>query len=123
MIGKDLLSLLGILMVLLLVLAGCYLFTRWAGTGLSGKFFVPGAPRRMKVLERLPVGKDQALLVVQLAERYFLLGSSPSGVSLLAELTEEEGALWSESEPISGVEAGRKPPDFQEFLRKLREKK
>ena len=123
MIGKDLLSLLGILMVLLLVLAGCYFFTRWAGTGLSGKFFAPGARRRMKVLERLPVGKDQALLVVQLAERYFLLGSSPSGFSLLAELTEEESALWSEAEPPSGVETGRSPPDFQEFLRRLREKK
>ena len=123
MIGKDLLSLLGMLVVLLLVLAGCYLFTRCAGTGLSGKFLMSGAQRRMKVLERLPVGKDQTLLVVQLAERYFLLGSSPSGFSLLAELTEEEGALWAEPPAPSEPEAGRKSPDFQEFLRKLREKK
>lgn len=120
--GKDLLSLLGILAVLLLVLFGCYQFTRWAGTGLSGRLFAPGAQRQMKVLERLAVGKDQALLVVRLANRTFLLGSSPSGFSLLAELTEEEGALWAEpasSEP----DAGRTPPDFQQFIRKLREKK
>ena len=123
MIAKDLLSLLGILLVLLLVLAGSYLFTRWAGTGLSGKLLMPGAPRRMRVLERMAVGKDQTLLVVQLADRYFLLGSSPSGFSLLAELTEEEGALWAEPEPSSEPDTGRKPPDFQEFLRKLREKK
>ena len=119
---KDLLSLLGILVVLLLVLSGCYLFTRWAGTGLSGRFLTPAAQRQMKVLERLAVGKDQALLVVRVADRTFLLGSSPSGFSLLAELTEEEGALWAEPAP-SELEAGRTAPDFQEFLRKLREKK
>ena len=122
MTGRDLLSLLGIFMVLLLVLLGCYLFTRWAGTGLSGRLLTPGAQRQMKVVERLPVGKDQALLVVQLANRTFLLGSSPSGFSLLAELTEEEGALWAEPTP-SEPEAGRTPPDFQQFIRKLREKK
>ena len=32
---KDILSLLGILLVLLLVLCGCYLFTRWAEAGLE----------------------------------------------------------------------------------------
>lgn len=120
--GKNLLSLLGILAVLLLVLFGCYLFTRWAGTGLSGRFLMPGAQRQMKVLERLAVGRDQALLVVRLAKRTFLLGSSPSGFSLLAELTEEEGALWAEPPP-SEPDAGGTPPDFQQLLRKLREKK
>ena len=117
----DLLSLLGILVVLLLVLGGCWLFTRWAGTGMSGQFGLPAGQRRMKVLERLAVGRDQSLLVVEAAGRYFLLGSSPSGFSLLAELTEEERALWSA--PPSDDAAGREPLDFREMLRKLREKK
>ena len=90
------------------------LSTRSILKGLTMKSFAP---------ERMAVGKDQTLLVVQLADRYFLLGSSPSGFSLLAELTEEEGALWAEPEPSSEPDTGRKPPDFQEFLRKLREKK
>jgi len=121
LIGKDLLSLLGILLVLLLVLAGCWLFTRWAGTGLAGYGFASAAQRRMKVLERIAVGKDQALLVVQVAGRCYLLGSSPSGFSLLAELTEEEAALWAEP-PANPGEGGR-PPEFREFIRKFREKK
>lgn len=121
MIGKDLLSLLGILLVLLLVLAGCYLVTRWVGTGMPGGFGVPGVQRHLKVLERLPVGKDQALLVVRLADRHFLLGSSPSGFSLLCELTEEEGALWAA--PSDHEAAGRARLDFREMMRKLREKK
>ncbi|MCI9443167.1 MAG: flagellar biosynthetic protein FliO [Oscillospiraceae bacterium] len=113
----ELLSLLGIILVLLLVMGGCYAFTRWAGTGLGGS--LGRGSGRMQVVERLPVGREQALLVVRLAGRYLLLGSSPAGVSLLAELTEEEGAQWAPAaEPID-----RPSVDFRELLRKLREKK
>ena len=117
----DLLSLLGILLVLLLVLGACWLFTRWAGTGLSGHLGIPAAGRQMKILERLPVGRDQALLAVQLGVRYFLVGSSPSGFSLLCELTEEEGALWAV--PPSGTTAGGNALNFREIMGKFREKK
>ena len=117
MIGKDLLSLLGIILVLVLVMGGCYLFTRWAGMGLGGSLGRGSA--RMQVVERLPVGRDQALLVVRLADRYLLVGSSPNGVSLLAELTGEEGALWAPPEP----KTDQPGMDFRELVRKLREKK
>ncbi len=118
----SLLSLLGMVAVLLLVLGACWLFTRWAGTGLAGRFGVPVDRRQMKVVERLAVGRDQALLVVQLAGRTFLIGSSPSGFSLLAELTEEEGALWAVPPPGEDA-AGRESPDFRAILRKFRDKK
>ena len=120
---QEVLSLLGILLVLILVLAGSYLFTRWAaGTGLAGRFGASGGGERLRILERLPVGRDQALLVVLAAGRYFVIGSSPSGFSLLAELTEEEGALWT-SPPASDGPAGDRPADFRDLLRRLREKK
>ena len=119
---QEVLSLLGILLVLLLVLGGCYLFTRWAGSGLIGRLGTSAAGRHVRVLERAALGRDQALLVVQAANRYFLLGSSPSGFSLLAELTEEEGALWS-SPPPSENPAQAKAPDFRAMLRRQREKK
>ena len=113
----SLLSLLGMVAVLLLVLGACWLFTRWAGTGLAGRFGVPADRRQMKVVERLAVGRDQALLVVQLAGRTFLIGSSPSGFSLLAELTEEElSAPSSDGVPPE-------PPDFRALLRNFRAKK
>lgn len=116
----EVLSLLGILLVLLLVLGGCYLFTRWAGVGLGGRLGLTPSGSRLRVLERLPVGRDQALLVVEAANRHFLLGSSPSGLSLLAELTEEEAALWTSPPPPGG---GQQGPDFRQWLGKLREKK
>ena len=116
----EVLSLLGILLVLLLVLGGCYLFTRWAGVGLGGRLGLTPSGGRPRGLERLPVGRDQALLVVEAANRHFLLGSSPSGLSLLAELTEEEAALWTSPPPPGG---GQQGPDFRQWLGKLREKK
>ena len=114
---REVFSLLGIILVLLLVMAGCYLFTRWAGTGLG--VTLGGGGGRIKVLERLSVGRDQALLVVRIADRYLLLGSSPAGFSLLTELTEEEGAQWtSAAQPTE-----KTGMDFRELVRKLREKK
>ena len=118
----EVLSLLGILLVLLLVLAGCYLFTRWAGVGLGGRLGLTPSGGRLRVLERLTTGRDQSLLVVQSAKRYFLIGSSPSGFSLVAELTAEEGELWS-SPPSSDSPAQDRPPDFTAILRRFREKK
>ena len=121
---QEVLSLLGILLVLVLVLGGCYAFTRWAGTGLAGRFGVSPAGRQLRVLERLTAGRDQSLLVVKAAGRYFLIGSSPSGFSLLTELTEEEGALWT-SAPARDAPApaeGRSP-DFRALLRQLRDRK
>ena len=120
--GKDILSLLAMLATLVLLLAVCYFVTRWAGTGFSGRAGAPGGQRRMRVVERLNVGRDQALLVVQLAGRTFFIGSSSSGFSLLAELTEEEGALWA-GPPPDHPSTGGDALDFRAMLRKLREKK
>ena len=103
---QEVFSLLGILLVLVLVLAGSYLFTRWAGKGLGGRLGAFSGSGEMRVLERLAVGRDQSLLVVQ------------------TELTEEEGALWT-SAPARDAPApaeGRSP-DFRALLRQLRDRK
>ena len=113
--GTDLLSLLSILLTLALALLACYLVTRWTGLGLGSRLGAGG--RHVRVLERVPVGRDQALVVVRAANRFFLLGSSPSGFSLLAELTEEElSASSSDGVPPE-------PPDFRALLRNFRAKK
>ena len=102
-----LLSLLGMLAVMLLILAGAYGATRWAGRGFGGAF----TGGRLRVLDRARVGREQQVLVVQAGERYFLLGSSPSQVSLLAELSREEAqALCQRPEQPA-------PPSFREALR------
>ena len=66
--------------------------------------------------------KDQALLVVRAGQRFLLLGSTAAGVTLLAELTEEEGKQWNPPRP-SGEGEESKKSDFLALMQRLREKK
>lgn len=95
-------GLLGMLATVVLVLVLAWLCTRWlAGTRLSGGG-LPSGERRMRVVDRLPLGKDVSLVLVRLGEGFFLLGVSPTGVSQLRELTEEEAAAWTSGADGSG---------------------
>ncbi len=116
-------SAVGLLAIVLLVLVGAWLFTRWAGKNLNGGLLAGlGGGRRLEVLDRAGLGKDQALLVVRAGQRYLLLGSTPAGVTLLAELTKEEGESWNPPAPSNGG-AEKKTPDFLALMQRLREKK
>ena len=121
--AKDLLSLLGMLAVVLLVLMGAYLFTRWAGKGgLLTPYHAAPCSGQLQILDRLPLGKEQWLLVVRVGSRYFLLSSAPSGVSLVAELAAEEGALWHSPSSHDGS-SRHLMPEFDAILKRLRDKK
>ena len=117
---QEILSLLGALLVIVLVLGGSYFFPRWAGTHLNGGLLPRGGGSRMRILDRISIGRDQQLLVVQAGGRYLLLGSSADRLTLLTELTAEEGAQWQI--PPSDASQNRKAPDFGALLQKLREK-
>ena len=70
---RPVLSVLALLAVILLVLAGAYLFTRWAGRGLV--LSTGGGGRgRLQAVERLSLGRDQSLVVVRTGTRFLLLG-------------------------------------------------
>ena len=122
MYWSQILSVLGLLAVILLVLAGAWLFTRWAGQNLGGGLFTAGRGGRLQVLDRTVLGRDQAVLVVRAGQRYLLLGSTPAGLTLLAELTREEGESWDPPAPPDGPEQKR-PADFRALMQRLREKK
>ena len=108
----ELLPLLGMLTAVAAILVLAYLFTRYvAGRGgLSG--FAPAAGGKLRFLDQLSLGKDQKLAVVQAGERFLLLGVTPSGISLLTELTPEEAALWRQEDG----HARPAPPSFKEAL-------
>ena len=114
---SQVLSVLSLLAIILLVLAGAWVFTRWAGQNLGGGFLAAGRGGRLQV-----VGRDQSVLVVKAGQRYLLLGSTPAGLTLLAELTREEGECWEAPTPPDGPEQ-RRPADFRALMQRLREKK
>ena len=108
----DILALIWLLVCVLAIAALAYLFTKYvAGRGGA----LPGlgsGNARLKALARLPLGRDQALVLVQAGERYLLLGTAPSGVSLVAELTAEEAQALCAPPPGQA-----QPPSFGEALR------
>ncbi len=111
--GLDhILSLIWLLVCVLVIIALAYLFTRYvAGRGGLGGLGMASGGERFKVLTRLSLGREQSLALVQAGERYLLLGVTPSGVSLVAELTQEEAqALYASSDQPA-------PPSFGEALR------
>ena len=86
------------------------------GIGFSG---AGSASDAFKVLTRLSLGREQSLALVQAGGRYLLLGVAPSGVSLVAELTQEEAqALYTR--PASDQTAS---PSFAEALRTVLKQK
>jgi len=112
------LSLLWVLVCIVLILGLAYWFTRHVAS--RGGLGVLGADRgteQLRVLARLALGRDQFLALVQAGERYLLLGVTPSSVSLLTELTQEEAKAWSEEQKPPP------PPGFQEALHTVLQQK
>ena len=113
-------SFLWMLVCVVLIIGLAYWFTRYvAGRGALSAF---SGPRRMEVLDRLPLGRDQSVVLARVGERYLLLGAGTAGVTLLAELTREEGEEWETPASPGGPEEKR-PPEFLALLQRLREKK
>ncbi len=112
-------ALLGMLSAVLGVLVLAWLFTRYlAGRapGLGG--FLPGRSGKLRLLERMPLGREQSLVVVRAGEKVLLLGVTGSGISLLRELSAEEAAAWdSEAQAASPAAGPETPIPFRDALR------
>ena len=94
---EEILSVLWVLVCTVAVLALCYYVTRRLTRLPALSRYAGGIARegRLEVLSRVPLGKDQSLVVAAVGKRCFLLGCAAGSVSLLTELTEEEAAAWT----------------------------
>lgn len=114
----NILSLVWLLVCVVVIVVLAYLFTRYVG-GRGGVMpGLSGGTERFRVLARVSLGREQSAALVRAGERYFLLGVAPSGISLVAELTEQE------AEAICPPPAGQTaPPSFTEALRTVLKQK
>lgn len=98
MTGREIASLLGMLLALAGILVLAYYITRLMAKGsLGGNAFLRrhmGTSQHLEVLERVPLGREQYLAVVRLDEHCFLLSVAGTSVSTLYELTAEEAEKW-----------------------------
>lgn len=76
----------GTLIVVAAILGLCYFTTRKVGRLDLGK----SGGRYIRLLDRVPLGQDKAVALVQAGEKYLLLGVAASRITVLAQLSEEE---------------------------------
>ena len=112
--GSPIFSLLWMIVSVVVIIALAYWFTKYvAGRGGLGAFAPMRAGEELEVLAQLPLGREQRLMIARAGERFFLLGVTASEVSMLAEFTQEEAALWRRS---AERESKSETPSFREAL-------
>lgn len=76
-------------MVLFLI----YLSLKYGGNKLqsiqNGKF--------IKIIEKMPISKENSLLIVEMGNKAYVLSSTPGKIEILMELTEEEISMVKEN--------------------------
>ena len=109
-------SLLGMLLAVVAILALAWwvtsLIARQGTLALPG-LAVAGSASVFCVLRQIRISRTERFLLVRLNQRCLLLGVAQGGVTLLAELTEEESQTWLENQPGGPGTAG---VDFRRFL-------
>lgn len=108
--GQDVWTLLGMLATAAAILVLAHYVTKWVA-GRSGLRTMAGASGGFQVLGQISVGRNERLTLVRLESRCLLLGVTAGGISLLAELTEEEAARWLQKRTEQTT------PTFAEALR------
>lgn len=116
---KEGLTLLALIVVLILVLIASYYTTKLVGRqlGTSSQWQVG---QNIKIVERLSMGKDQHIIVADVAGRYLVLGCTPTQISHLCELTPEESAQLLE---INTSYQGNIALSFSQWMQKIKETK
>lgn len=96
------LPLVWLLVCIILVMGLAYLFTKYV-VGRGAPLY-RGGIRMLSVLAQIPLGRDRQVAIIQVGERYFLLGSTANAVNLISELSAEEVEAWREKERQMGEE-------------------
>ena len=116
---KELGPLLWALFVTCLILALAYWFTRYVVGNMAGGRL--GRGKYLTVLEQIPVGKDQRLLLVKVGERLYLYGATPGGFTNLGEVP---GELLDDEENTPGSKPNTAiAENFAQALRRVLEQR
>ncbi|MCY6959611.1 flagellar biosynthetic protein FliO [Clostridium brassicae] len=90
-----------------------YLFSKYGGEKLQSL----QNGRYMKILDRMPLSKDNAILITKIGEKGYLISSAQGRVEILRELDENEIKKIEEDKNLNTN------PNFKEVITKLKFKK
>lgn len=128
----DFFTYLSMILILIVVLVGAYFTTRWTATRIGGLQSFRSQGQKLAVVHRLPLGRDQQVVVVKIANRHVVIGCTPTQLSFLTELTAEESAEFfsfeelgnrSKADSEEAVGDGNEAFSFAQILKMMREKK
>lgn len=99
----------GTLIVIAAILALCYFTTRRLGSVRTG------GGRYIRLLDRVAIGQDKAVALIQAGEKYLLLGIANAQITVLAQMDESQIAQMDLKK--------EEPVDFKSILEALKDRK
>lgn len=106
----------------LLLTCGVLVLAYWFTRRVAGRLAVGGkmAGSRMEVLDQMPLGRDQRLVVARVGRTVSLLGVSPGGITCPAGFDGGRGGgVAGAGTGADPREPGGTPPRFREALRRV----
>jgi len=110
----PILSLIGMLAVVVAILFAAHFVTKWIALRGAPHMTAVRGDERLRVLGRITLGRDGQAVVLQMGERCLLLGVTPTSITLIRELDEEETVRWTSGETQETIA----PPSFLEALQR-----
>ncbi|MEA4889092.1 MAG: flagellar biosynthetic protein FliO [Clostridiaceae bacterium] len=106
-------ELLGMLLVTVLVLAATFYTTKF----VARRSQIGGKGRHMQILERLPLGKDKFLAIIEVGGQYMLVGISGQNINLISVLPD----TFTGPDPVRQRQSPLNNP-FQAMMEQLLQK-
>ena len=85
-IMNDFVKVLTILISFLGILLLAYITTRFAGN----KFAIYGYGQYIKIIDRIFLGRDKWICLIQIGKNYYIVGSSSHNMELIGQISEED---------------------------------
>ncbi len=104
------------LFIIILVLCLAYFFTRYVLGRMPMGNLKPRV-RRMNMIEQLPVGRNQKLILVQMDDEVYFLGVSEDSINCINRIGPDQVKRWSEEDEILRMTQTRM--GFQEAMGKV----
>ncbi len=83
---EEILRAIGILIAFIIVLALAYLMARLVGTKFAG--YTSG--KYMKVIDRIFLGRDKWVCVIQVGNQYYIVGITGQNMEFLGQISQQE---------------------------------
>lgn len=109
----GMLTAVGTLCIVVLIIYLSYVAAKLVAKGSARA----GHSQYMRMVDQIPVGQNRSVSIIQVGDRYFLLGIAEKEIGMLAEL-EEEGLIPLQ---IEGSDLQASVPDFKDLMNKLGE--